>query len=160
MKPSRIQSVAIRDRTLRVRHWGPGEGPIIDQQAIAERLREANPRLTAERAGFLAREFSREQPDGTFEFDMDPYQNARAPMLGHESVVESNWPRITAPVLLVTAADSDIYNAFSKEPGTFARRLALIPNLEHVHLREGGHNMHHDTPEQVASLIEHFLATR
>src|SRR5262245_42868500 len=39
-----------------------------DQRALAERLSQANPRLTAERANFLAREFCREQPDGTFEF--------------------------------------------------------------------------------------------
>jgi pimeloyl-ACP methyl ester carboxylesterase len=128
-----------------------------DQLALAERLRQANPRLTAERANFLAREFSREQPDGTFEFDLDAYQNARAPMLGHESLVESTWPRITSPVLLITAADSDIYNAFSEAPGTFERRVALIRNVEHVHLSQGGHNLHHDRPEQVASLIERFL---
>ena len=128
-----------------------------DQQAVAERLRQANPRLTVERADFLARNFSREQPDGTFEFDMDAYQNARPPMLGHESLVESAWPRISAPVLLVTAADSDIYKALGEAPGTLERRVALLRNVEHVHLREGGHNLHHDRPEQVAPLIENFL---
>jgi pimeloyl-ACP methyl ester carboxylesterase len=129
-----------------------------DRLALAERLEQANPRLTAERANFLAREFSREQPDGTFEFDMDAYHHARAPMLGHEGLVESTWARITAPVLLVTAADSDIYNALSESPGTFARRVALLRNVEHVHLSQGGHNLHHDRPEQVASLIERFLS--
>ena len=128
-----------------------------DRAALAERLREANFRLTAERADFLAREFSRERADGAFEFDMDCYQNARPPMLGHEQVIESAWPRITAPVLLVTAADSDIFAAFNETPGVFERRLGLLRNLEYVNLREAGHNMHHDEPEQIASLIEGFL---
>ena len=129
-----------------------------DQPALAGRLSQANPRLTPQRAHFLAREFSRAQPDGTFEFDMDAYHQARAPMLGHESLVESAWPRVTAPVLLVTAADSDIYKAFSNAPDTFARRVALLRNVEHVHLNHAGHNLHHDAPEQVATLIEHFLS--
>lgn len=146
-----------------VEHWlaalrrGLKNRPYRDRAALAERLRQANPRLTGERADFLAREFSREQPDGTFEFDMDPHHHARAPVVGHEGLVESTWPRITAPVLLITAADSDIFNAFSKEPGTFDKRLALLENLEHVHLSESGHNLHHDRPEQVAALIERFL---
>ncbi len=140
-------------RGVRNRRYG-------DRGALARRLRDANPRLSAERAEFLAREFSREQPDGTFEFDMDPHQNARAPMVGHDAVVESTWPRITAPVLLVTGVDSEIYNAFSQSPGAFARRLALLRNVEHVQLSDAGHNMQHDRPEQVALLIERFLAAQ
>ena len=101
-----------------------------DQRALAERLREANPRLTVERSYFLASEFSRVQTDGSFEFDVDPYHNARAPMLGHDSIVESTWPRITAPVLLITARESDLYTAYSTVPGTFERRLALLRNVE------------------------------
>jgi len=30
--------------------------------------------------------------------------------------------------------------------------------VEHVHLQEAGHNVHHDQPEQVAALIERFLS--
>jgi pimeloyl-ACP methyl ester carboxylesterase len=129
-----------------------------DRGALAERLGQANPRLTAERADFLARHFAREQNDGSFEFAMDPYQNARSPMIGHDRVVESTWPRIAAPVMLVTGAESEIYTAFNQSPGTFERRLALLRNVEHIQLQDVGHNMHHDRPEQVASLIERFLA--
>jgi pimeloyl-ACP methyl ester carboxylesterase len=131
--------------------------PYRDQSALAERLRTANRRLTGDRAAFLAREFSVQQSDGTVVFAMDPFQQARAPLIGHESLIESTWPRIAAPVLLVTGAESYIHAAFGKAPGTFASRLALLRNLEHIHLRDATHNLHHDQPEQLASLIERFL---
>jgi len=127
-------------------------------EEMASRLRRANPRLTAERADFLAREFSRLQPDGRLEFDFDPYQQAAMPLLGHEELVESTWPQITAGVLLITAADSEIMRYFAQAPGVFARRLALIKKVEHVQLEDAGHNLHHDRPDEVAALIESFLS--
>jgi pimeloyl-ACP methyl ester carboxylesterase len=126
---------------------------------MAHRLRAANPRLGAARADFLAREFSARQPDGRFAFDYDPYQQAGMPLFGHEQLVESTWPRITARVLLVTAADSDVTRYFAKAPGALARRLALIKNLEHVELEDAGHNLHHDQPREVAALIERFASS-
>ena len=126
---------------------------------MARRLRDANPRLTAARADFLAREFCRLQPDGRFAFDYDPYQQASMPLFGHEELVESTWPRITARVLLITGADSDVMRYFAQAPGALARRLALLQNLEHVQLEESGHNLHHDRPDDVAALIERFVSS-
>jgi len=145
-------------RWLAVLRKGVRNRPYNSHVEMAERLRQANPRLTAERAAFLAREFSIRQEDGSFEFAIDPYQQAPSPFFGHESLVESVFPLITAPVLLVTAAQSDIFIAMEQVPGLFAQRLALMKKVEHVHLQEAGHNVHHDQPEQVAALIERFLS--
>ncbi len=124
---------------------------------MAARLQQVNARLTAERADFLARAFSAERPEGGFEFDVDPYRQVFTPMAGHIQFVESAWPQITAPMLLITGANSEIWELFAQAPGQFAQRLALLKQVEHVHLQNAGHNLHHDQPEQVARLLEGFL---
>ena len=78
-------------------------------------------------------------------------------MLGHIHFVESAWPQITAPMLLVTGANSDVWALFDRAPGEFDKRLALLKHVEHIQLQDAGHNLHHDQPEQVARLIEGFL---
>lgn len=137
---------------------GVSNRPYRSLETVAARLRQANPRLTAARAEFLACEFTRQQPDGSFEFDVDPYQHALAPIIGIEQLVESAWPNIMASVLLMTAAQSHIFAALSSVPDLFAHRLGLLKCVEHVHLQNAGHNLHHDCPQEIAGHIERFLS--
>ncbi len=148
----------------RLAHWlatlrkGVSNRPYGSYEEMASRLQRENPRLTAARADFLAREFSCRQPDGSLEFNTDPYQRAPSPFFGLDGVIESAWPQITARVLMVTGAESDLFALLSQVPGLFARRIAFLKQVEHVHLEGAGHNPHHDCPEQVAELIERFLS--
>jgi pimeloyl-ACP methyl ester carboxylesterase len=136
---------------------GPQNRRYANHAELAARLRKANPRLAADRALFFAQEFSRARRDGGLEFDVDPYQHVATPWMGHQDVVDSVWPRIVAPVLLVTGSDSFAIKAFEDHPGLLQRRMALVRNLKHVNLLGAGHNVHHDRPERIAELIEHFL---
>lgn len=144
-------------RWLALLRKGARNRPYRNRGEMAQRLRLANPRLTVERADFLAREFSRQQADGTFEFDIDPYQQVTTPIFSHESLVEATWKRIAVPMLLVTAAQSDIFAPVAAVPGLLERRLSWLRQVEHVHLQDAGHNLHHDRPEEVAALIDRFL---
>lgn len=149
--------------TERIERWlarlrkGVANRVYASYEELARRLRQMNPRLTAVRADILAREFSRARPEGGFEFDVDPYQHAPPPLIGHHEIVRSAWRQISAPVLLITAADSHIMAAFASAPGLFEERLALLRHVEHVQLADAAHNLHHDQPEEVAALIERFL---
>ena len=98
-------------------------------------------------------------PAGRMTFDVDPFQHSHTPLFGHRQVVESVWPCITAPVLLMTGADSYVMEAFASEPQELQRRLGLLQHLKYVQLQNAGHNLHHDQPEKVAGLIEDFLST-
>lgn len=157
---------AIASPTERIAQWldvlrkGVGNRPYRHHAAMAERLRQGNSRLTPDRAAFLAREFSWQRPDGQYEFAVDPYEHAPSPLIGHDAIVESAWPRIMAPVLLFTAGGSEVVQAFDSSPEILARRIALFRYVERVHVEDAGHNIHHDQPEQVALAIEHFLAQR
>jgi pimeloyl-ACP methyl ester carboxylesterase len=129
-----------------------------DQDALADRLRQANPRLDPERARFLAAQFNHRDPAGRTTFDVDPFQHSHTPLFGHHELIESAWPRITARVLLMTGADSYVMEAFANRPQALQHRLDLLQNLKYVQLRNAGHNLHHDQPEQVARLIDEFLS--
>ena len=128
-----------------------------NQEGLAERLRQANPRLSPERARFLAAEFGRRQPDGRMTFDVDPFQHSHTPLVGHRELIQSTWPQIMAPVLLITGADSGILKGFAEDPQELQMRFDLLRNLKHVQLQDAGHNLQHDQPEQVARLIEEFI---
>jgi pimeloyl-ACP methyl ester carboxylesterase len=72
-------------------------------------------------------------------------------------VVESTWPRIEAPVLLITGSESYVVKAFDAEPASLERRLSLLRSVEYVNLPGASHNLHHEAPEIIAELIETFL---
>ena len=67
------------------------------------------------------------------------------------------WSRLRDHTAL-TLTESDLFALLSQVPGLFAHRIALLQQVEHVHLEGSGHNPHHDRPEQVAALIERFLS--
>jgi pimeloyl-ACP methyl ester carboxylesterase len=128
------------------------------QEEMAARLRRANPRLSPDRARFLAAEFGHREPDDRITFDVDPFQHSFTPLFEHTRLIESAWPRITAPVLLLTGADSNVTEAFSAQPQELQKRLGLLKSVQYVQLENAGHNLHHDQPERVAILIDEFLS--
>jgi pimeloyl-ACP methyl ester carboxylesterase len=65
---------------------------------------------------------------------------------------------VSAPVLWVDAAESDTLKRLGLSEAQHAERRSSFKNLKHVTLRDAGHMLHHDQPEEVARLIEAFLA--
>jgi pimeloyl-ACP methyl ester carboxylesterase len=126
--------------------------------ALAGRLRESNPRLTSERAEFLARHWGREAADGTVVLRGDPAHKIVNPVLYRYDEMHACWHKVSAPVLWVDAADSDTLKRLALDERQHAERRGAFANLRHVTLRDAGHMLHHDQPEQVARLIEDFLA--
>lgn len=72
------------------------------------------------------------------------------------------WQQITAPVLWVEAADTDIWKWFGLTGSMRAevdRRIGFIPDVDVKIVPNAGHMLHHDQPQLLATLIEDFLAT-
>ena len=70
------------------------------------------------------------------------------------------YARIAAPVLSVTAGD-DSLGQWWKGRFTLAQyheRLQHVPHLSHAVVKDAGHMLHHDQPQELARLIEDFLA--
>ncbi|HEY5763378.1 MAG TPA: alpha/beta hydrolase [Rhodocyclaceae bacterium] len=129
-----------------------------DHDAFAHRLMKSNPRLTDERAAFLARHVTRTHADGSVTLACDPWHRVPAPVRYQTEDVLAGWRRISAPVLNLLAAEGFVIDRFGRQPEELARRLGCFQNQREQTLADCGHNLQHDQPEQVAAAIEAFLA--
>jgi pimeloyl-ACP methyl ester carboxylesterase len=137
---------------------GKGLRPYADFAALAERMRKSNPRLTSERAEFLALHWGRELPDGQVQLRGDPAHKIVYPVLYRYEEARACWREVTAPVLWVDAAESRALERVGLDAAQVAERRAAFRNLRYVTLSNAGHMLHHDQPEQVARLLEEFLS--
>lgn len=123
--------------------------------AVAERLRKTNPRLTPDRAAFLARQWAREV-DGRWVLLADPAHKILNRVAYRVDEVQACWRAIQAPVLWVEADDSDILRHMTALPD-YRSRLAAVRHLRQTTVADASHMLHHDQPEAVAQLVAEFL---
>lgn len=128
-----------------------------DHAALARRLRTVNPRLSAERAAFLAERASRRRPDGRVELAFDPWHKVPSPTPYRIDDALACWQAIGAPVLMLEAERGFVRERFGDEPGEYARRIACFAKATVETIGDAGHNVQHDQPEQVARALERFL---
>jgi len=134
-----------------------GFRPYADFAALAERMQQNNPRLTSERAEFLARHWGREMADGQVALRGDPAHKIVYPLLYRYAEARACWREVTAPVLWVDAAESKALERVGLDAAQYAERRAAFRNLRYVTVSNAGHMLHHDQPERVARLLEEFL---
>ena len=134
-----------------------GFRPYADFVALAERMQQNNPRLTSERAEFLARHWGREMADGQVALRGDPAHKIVYPLLYRYAEARACWREVTAPVLWVDAAESKALERVGLDAAQYAERRAAFRNLRYVTVPNAGHMLHHDQPERVARLLEEFL---
>ena len=136
----------------------PVPGIFQHPEQLAGRLLDLNPRLTPERASFLAQQTSRVRDDGTLDIACDPWHRIAAPTAYHVEDAIDCWARITAPVQLQIAEHGLIQQRFGGDPAEFARRAGAFRDLAQVTISDAAHNVQHDQPEQVAAHLEAFLS--
>lgn len=136
-----------------------GFRPYASYDALAERLRKGNARLTRERADFLARHWGREAGNGEVVLRGDPAHKVVYPLLYRYEEARAVWREVTAPTLWVDAAESKSLERIGLDQDQYAERRAAFRNLRYATLSNAGHMLHHDQPDALARLIEDFLAT-
>jgi pimeloyl-ACP methyl ester carboxylesterase len=124
---------------------------------LAERLQKNNPRLRRDRAEFLAQHWGRPGDDGRVVLRGDPAHKVIYPMLYRFEEARACWQSITAPVLWVDAADSELAQRMRLSAEDYAERRDAYRRLRCATVQDAGHMLHHDQPERVAGLIEAFL---
>jgi pimeloyl-ACP methyl ester carboxylesterase len=134
----------------------PRHRPYRDFAELAQRLRQANPRLSEEKAAFLARHWGREAEGGVV-LRGDPAHKIVNPVLWRYEEVRACWQRVTAPVLWVDAAESDALQRIGLTKEAYEERRAAFRDLRYETVPNAGHMLHHDQPEAVARLLEAFL---
>jgi pimeloyl-ACP methyl ester carboxylesterase len=127
---------------------------------VARRLMKTNPRLTQDKAEWLARHWAAENVNGTWSILGDPaHKLTNASLYRVEEVLEL-YKRLTMPVLAVEASDNslDMWWRGKFTLAEYHERLKVVPNVEIARIDDAGHMMHHDQPEVLAALIERFIA--
>jgi pimeloyl-ACP methyl ester carboxylesterase len=122
---------------------------------VAARLQQTNPRLSAERAAYLAPFWSVARGAERFELRGDPWHKLVNAVLYRVEEAEACWRRATAPVLWVSGAESDIMKRYPR--AELLRRMACFRDSREVLLAGAGHMVHHDQPEQLARHIDAFV---
>ena len=135
----------------------PGFRDYENFEALAERLRSNNSRLSGERASFLARHWGRAKPDGHVELSSDPVHKLVNPVLYRIEEAEACWRKVAAPVLWVAGAESKALEMLKLSSADLAERKGCFRNLTERVISGAGHMVHHDQPERLAEVIEEFL---
>ncbi len=179
IRPQRVQAVVnlegfgLRDQASsrapeRYAHWldqlktGASLRDYAGPQEVAGRLKRNNPRLTDERAAFLAQHWALPQADGRWAVAGDPAHRLVNPVLYRLDESLACWARIACPVLWVRASDTDVLKHVDVDAATalkeVERRRDVIADVKSLVIDDAGHMLHHDQPMRVARAIAAFLA--
>jgi pimeloyl-ACP methyl ester carboxylesterase len=142
---------------LAVPHASRAQRSYAGVDAMAARLVRSNPRLTGQQARFLAEHSSVTDEAGGRRWLFDPTHRMSLPSLHSIEEWGRIWAGIRVPVLWIVSTDRRPA-APTSVPGEMERRASLMPRLQRVSIPDTGHNLQHDAPEQVADLIERFIA--
>jgi pimeloyl-ACP methyl ester carboxylesterase len=129
-----------------------------DAGDLAARLVRRNPRLTADRASYIASCWTRPLPGGGVRLRADPAHRLVNPYLYRRDEMEACWRRQTASVLMIFGGKSDLAARLGTEGGEAMFR-ACIPHVRVEVLADAGHMLHHEEPAAVARLIEDSLGS-
>jgi pimeloyl-ACP methyl ester carboxylesterase len=124
---------------------------------LAARLRKTNPRLTPERAAFLAHHWGMPTPDGRVGLRSDPAHKRVNPILYRLEEAEACWGNVKAPVLWVDGAESETQRHLRLDGSAYEARKRCFETLTACTLADAGHMVHHDQPEALARIVEDFL---
>lgn len=162
-----LQAAAPEQAPQRYAEWlneewqPPAMSDYPGREAVAQRLKKNNPRLTDEKADFLAGHWAAPGEDGRWRVLGDPAHKRVNPILYRIDEVLACWSRIAAPVLWVESDHphflrwADDKQAARKEVDL---RIASIPHVTRATVEQAGHMLHHDQPQIIAGLIESFLS--
>ena len=127
---------------------------------VAQQLRKNNPRLSADKAAWLAPQWAQLRADGRWHVQGDPAHKRVNPMLYRKDEVLAVWQQIAAPTLWVEGAQTDLEKWWGDRypRADFDARLAMVRDLRRERLDDCGHMVHHDQPERLAALLDAFLA--
>ena len=131
--------------------------PYATLDEVEQRLLQNNPRLTRDKARFLAPHWAKQLGSGEVVLNSDPAHKMANPVLYRLDEAMACWRRITAPVLWVWGDGEWMSKWFRSGEEDLAERRAAFADLREVTLPGAGHMMHHDRPAELAEILEDFF---
>jgi pimeloyl-ACP methyl ester carboxylesterase len=135
----------------------PAFKPYASIEQVEERLLQNNPRLTRERARFLAPHWAKQLPDGEFALRSDPAHKMVNPVLYRLEEALACWRNISAAVLWLWGDGAWIRKWLKENEVDIEQRRAAFRDLREQTIPDAGHMLHHDQPERLAQALEQFL---
>jgi len=134
---------------------GPRDPRYESAAAVVTALRRRQPRVSTERAEFIARVWTRATETGEVGLAFDPWHRLVNPVLYRREEAEACWRRVIAPVLLLLGTESEYRRRLemTDDIGAFQR---CFRDIEVHDLDALGHMLHHEAPERVAALVRTF----
>ena len=135
--------------------------PYPNVEAVADRLTKTNPLLRADRAAWLAGQWSGPTGNGDERALLaDANHKRMSPLNAQVDDWLELYKRITAPLLWIEGDRSDVSvwwgNRYTK--AEFHERLDVVADAQRHVVGPAGHMLHHDRPEDIAGLLEAFLS--
>jgi pimeloyl-ACP methyl ester carboxylesterase len=153
------------DELKSLHQGGKALRPYDTLEGVARRLTKTNPRLARDAAGqakalWLAQHWARQNAEGSWDILGDPAHKIINANLYNVEEVQAIYQRITAPTLAVEASDNQMAQWWAGRYSLdeYHERLKAVPNVTVALIEDAGHMLHHDQPEQLARVIEGFLA--
>jgi pimeloyl-ACP methyl ester carboxylesterase len=125
-------------------------------EAFAHLLIRRNPRLSHDRARFIAQVWTRPVAGGGVQVLGDPRHKRVNAVLYRREEAEACWNEIVAPVLYVVAAQSEFLPRLGEDGRPDCMRQ-IIRRFEPCTIEDASHMVHHERPAELASAIEAFL---
>ncbi len=131
-----------------------------DLDGVVRRLTRTNSRLGADKARWLAQHWAQADAAGKWQILGDSAHKVVSAQLYRVDEALEIFKRITAPTLSVDSSDDSfaLWWGGDYTQADHHERLKAVPDLRHARVEDAGHMLHHDQPEQVAQLLEAFLA--
>lgn len=129
-------------------------------QQVVQRLQKNNPRLSDQRAEFLAQHWAAKNAAGTWDIQADPRHKLPNPNLYRVEEVMACWQAVSADVLWVEAKNSELLARMGSNKQARAeidRRVAHLRKVTQLMVPDAGHMLQHDQPDIVAQAIDQFL---
>jgi len=117
-----------------------------------------NPRLSREKARFLASHWAKRLDSGDIVLNSDPAHKMVNPVLYRVEEAIACWKRITAPVLWVWGDGQWMRQWLKDNEDDMNERRAAFHDPVELTIADAGHMMHHDQPAALAAALEDFLA--
>jgi pimeloyl-ACP methyl ester carboxylesterase len=134
--------------------------PYPDVSGVARRLMKTNPRLSQDKADWLAQHWSAPNAQGQWQILGDPAHKIVNAHLYQVEEAKACYSHISAPLLAVEASSNEMGNwykgGYTLEQ--YHERLKVVPNVQVKVIQDAGHMLHHDQPAQLAAMVEAFLA--
>ena len=127
---------------------------------VAGRLMKTNPRLSLDKANWLAAHWAAPDAQGQWTILGEAAHKITSANLYRLDEVLEIHQRIAAPVLVVEAGDNSMAQWWGGQYNLaqFHERLKCVPHARIETILDAGHMLHHDQPAVLAALMEGFLS--